>query len=281
MTRALVLGGGGVAGIAWMVGLLRGLADAEVDVTDADLVIGTSAGSVVGALVTTGVPLDDMWAGQTEPDRQAAEIFADVDLDDMARRFMTAFAGATSVEEVRARVGEMALAASTRPAADRRAVVTSRLPVQQWPSRRLLIPVVDAHSGEARVLDATSGFDLVDVVAASCAVPGVWPPVVLGERHYIDGGVRTALNADLAAGSSAVLVLAPMGLLGSGPLTAGLEEALPLLERSGRVLAIEPDDASRVAMGSNPLDPATRGPAAVAGRAQAVSTAAAVRQLWS
>jgi NTE family protein len=278
--RALVLGGGGVAGIGWMVGLVCGLADAGVDVHDADLVVGTSAGSVVGALVATGVSCDDMWAGQTDPTRQSTEIFAEVDLEEMAARFMSALAGASSQEQVRAQVGAMALATKTLPEAERRAVIASRLPVQTWPEGRLLIPVVDAESGQDVVLDSSCGFPLVDVVAASCAVPGVWPPVTLGARRYIDGGVRTAVNADLAAGASAVLVIAPMGLTGRGPLTAGMDDARPLLEAAGRVVEIEPDESSRAAMGTNPLDPATREPAAGAGRAQAAGIADVVRDLW-
>jgi NTE family protein len=277
----LVLGGGGVAGIGWMVGLACGLADAGIDLGAADLFVGTSAGSVVAALLATGVSGDDMWAAQTDPAHQSAEIFAEVDLDEMAARFTSALAGATSAGAVRAQVGAMALASPTVSESERRAVIATRLPIQTWPDRSLMIPVVDAESGEALVLDRSSGFPLVDVVAASCAVPGVWPPVTLGGRRYIDGGVRTAVNADLAAGASRVLVVAPMGLAGSGPLTAGMDDARPLIQASGRLVEIEPDEASRAAMGVNPLDPATREPAARAGRAQAAQLADVVRDLWS
>ena len=259
-----------MAGIAWMVGLLSGLRDEGVDVSDADRVIGTSAGSVAGALLLTAP--DVMVTAALGSD----EIYASVDLDEMATRFGAAVAGATSEQELRAAVGAMALATETVPESARRAVVASRLPVQTWPTR-LSVTVVDAQTGELVVLDGDSGFDLVDAIAASCAVPGVWPPVTLGERRYVDGGVRTTLNADLAAGADPVLVLAPMGVTGSGPLTAGLDDARPKL---GRVLALEPDEASRLAMGSNPLDPATREPAAEAGRAQGRAQAAGVRELW-
>jgi NTE family protein len=275
MTRALVLGGGGVAGISWMVGVLTGLADAGVDVSDADQVVGTSAGSVAGALLLTAA--DSMWARQVDPQLQADELFAAVDLDEMATRFGAAVAGATSEESLRTAIGAMALATETVPEHVRRAVIASRLPQVEWP-KSLQVTAIDAASGELLVLDASSGVDLVDAVAASCAVPGIWPPVTLGERRYVDGGVRTTLNADLAAGAETVLVLAPMGLAGSGPLTAGLEDALPLL---GRVVAIEPSEESRAAMGANPLDPATRRPAAEAGRVQGVAEAARVRDFWN
>ena len=263
-----------MAGISWMVGFLTGLADAGVDVSDADQVVGTSAGSVAGALLLTAA--ETMWGRQVDPDLQADEIFASVDLDEMATRFGAAVAGASSEEELRAAIGAMALATETVPEAVRRAVIASRLPAIEWP-KPLRVTAVDASSGELVVLDASSGIDLADAVAASCAVPGIWPPVTVGDRRYVDGGVRTTLNADLAAGAEVVLVLAPMGVAGSGPLTAGLEDALPLL---GRVVAVEPSEESRAAMGANPLDPATRRPAAEAGRMQGVVEAARVRDLW-
>jgi NTE family protein len=246
-----------------------------VDVSDADQVVGTSAGSVAGALLLTAP--DAMWARQVDPDQQADELYASVDLDEMATRFGAAVAGATSEESLRAAIGAMALATETVPEDVRRAVIASRLPHVAWP-KPLQVTTIDAVSGDLVVLDACSGVDLVDAVAASCAVPGIWPPVTLGDRRYVDGGVRTTLNADLAAGADVVLVLAPMGLAGSGPLTAGLDDALP---RLGRVVAVEPSDDARTAMGANPLDPATRRPAADAGRAQGVAEAARVRDLWA
>lgn len=212
-----------------------------------------------------------------DPELQAEEIFAAVDLDEMATRFGAAVAGASSEDEIRAAIGAMALATDTVPEDVRRAVIASRLPEVAWP-KPLQVTAVDAASGKLVVLDAEAGIDLVDGIAASCAVPGIWPPVTLGERRYVDGGVRTTLNADLAAGADVVVVLAPMGLAGSGPLTAGLDDALPLL---GRVVAIEPSEDARAAIGANPLDPATRRPAAEAGRMQGVAEAARVRDLWT
>jgi len=262
-----------------MVGLIAGLAEAGIDLSAADSVVGTSAGSVVGALLRTGVAPADMLARQVDPEMQSAEVFAAVDLDDMAARFGAAMADASTPEQVRAAIGAMALATETVPESVRRAVLSSRLPEQVWPER-LRVTAVDAISGELAVFDRTCPHALVDVVAASCAVPGIWPPVTLGERRYIDGGVRTALNADLVAGADVVLVLAPLGVVGSGPLSAGLDDALPLLAPAS-VHAVVPDADSVVAMGNNPLDPATRAPAARAGRAQAAAEVDAVGQLWT
>lgn len=275
--RAVVLGGGGVAGIAWAAGLLAGLDEAGVSLADADLVVGTSAGSVVGAWLATGVPPAEMLARQVDPARQTPELAASVDLDALAAQFAEAFGGGTP-EQVRAGVGRLALDTPTVPEQARREVIAARLPVHEWPAA-LVVTVVDALTGERRALDASCGTPLVDVVTASCAVPGVWPPMTLGGRRYVDGGVHTILNADLAAGAERVLVLAPLGLQGDGPMGAGWDSARPLLGE--RVLAVEADEASRAAFGTNPLDPSTRRPAAEAGKAQAAAVVDAVRALWS
>lgn len=277
--RALVLGGGGVAGIAWSAGLLAGLEREGVSVADADLVVGTSAGSVVGAWLTTGVAPEDMFARQVDPSRQTPELVGTVDLEELTARFAAALSDAGDVSAVRAEIGAMALRTPTVAEQARRDVMAARLPVHDWPAG-LVVTVVDALTGERSGLDASCGFPLVDVVAASCAVPGVWPPMTLGDRRYVDGGVHTALNADLAAGHARVLVVAPLGVLGDGPLGAGWDSARPLLEQGGCTLVLEPDAPSRAAFGSNPLDPATRRPAAEAGLAQAASLVSAVREVW-
>ena len=96
--------------------------------------------------------------------------------------------GASSTEEVLRRVGAYALAADTVPEAERRAVIESRLQSHEWPSRRIMLIAVDAATGDAVRFDSGSGASLVDAVAASCAVPGIWPPVTIGGRRYVDGG---------------------------------------------------------------------------------------------
>lgn len=275
--RAVVLGGGGVAGIAWAAGLLAGLAEEGVRLDDADLVVGTSAGSVVGAWLTTGVATEDMYARQVDPARQTPELRPPVDVPALWARFAELLAGCPP-EQMRARIGALALETETVPEAARRQVMADRLPVHDWPST-LVVTVVDALTGERRALDARSGYPLVDAVAASCAVPGVWPPGTLGDRRYVDGGVHTTLNADLAAGAARVLVLAPGGVAGGGPLGPGWEQDRPLL--GDRVVVLEPDAAGVEARGTDSLDPATRRPCAEAGRAQARSAADVVREVWA
>jgi NTE family protein len=271
--RALVLGGGGVAGIAWMTGLLAGLADAGQDITDAEVIIGTSAGANVAAQIGSGLGLDELFARQTEPGQQSAEIVAELDVDELGAEMAKSLANVSSVQDALRQLGAWALTVQTVPEAARRAVIESRLPSHEWPARPIRLTAVDCATGELRVIDAGSGVSLVDAVGASSAVPGVWPPVTIGGRRYMDGGVRSMDNADLAEGATRITVVSPFGL------SAPIESPLPLRDiltrlRDGgaQVTVIEPDQASVAAMGANPLDPGTRAPAAHAGRAQGRAT---------
>ncbi|WP_166640954.1 patatin-like phospholipase family protein [Amycolatopsis sp. SID8362] len=267
--QALVLGGGGVAGIAWTTGLLTGLAEHAQDLTGADLIVGTSAGSAVAAQVTSGLPLAELFARQADPARQAPEIPADIDFEKFAADFGGAVTGTTDPAEIRRAVGRLALAAETVSEADRRAVIEARLPVHEWPEQRLVIVAVDAETGEPRRFDRASGVSLVDAVAASCAVPGVWPAVTIDGRRYVDGGVRSGENADYATGFTRVTVVSPLGLDSPLPMEKPLLTVLDELRAAGAAVAlITPDEASVAAIGENPLDPSTRTPAAEAGRAQ-------------
>lgn len=271
MDYTLVLGGGGVAGIAWMTGLLAGLADAGEDVSGADLVIGTSAGAAVAAQLGSGLSLDELYARQVDPALQAKEIPADLDMTVFLESLAAVVDGASSAIERCRLTGRFALDADTVSEAERRAAVASRLPSAEWPARRLELVAVDAETGEPRRFTNDSGVDLVDAVAASCAVPGVWPPVTIDGRRYIDGGVRSTDNADYAAGARRVLVLSPMGAdaVSLLPEVKQLSDVVAELRAGGaEVTVISPDEQSRAAIGDNPLDPAIRAATAAAGRAQ-------------
>jgi NTE family protein len=270
-TKALVLAGGGLTGIGWEVGILAGLAAGGVEPgAGADLIIGTSAGSVVGARVAQGADLEALFTEQLAP--AGTERAASIDGEAVTEIFEAMLATGGDPLERHRRVGALALAADTIPEADRLAVVAARLPDPSWPTRRLRIVAVDAVSGETALFDAGSGVPLVEAVAASCAVPGVWPPTTIGDRRYIDGGVRSPDNADLAAGSDRVLVLVPLRMDVA---------AVPRLEETGSVAVVYPDDDAVVAMGPNPLDPAFRAAAARAGRDQAAALAADIADFWA
>jgi len=276
--RALVLGSGGITGVAWELGLLAGLAARGVDLSGADLVVGTSAGSVVAAQLTSGTGLAELYQAQITPD--GIDISAGLSRKLMLR-YALAFCLPGNSRRVRRRMGKLALATPALPEAERRAVIGAWLPSHQWPSRHMLITAVDAATGEFRAFDGSAGESLVDVVSASCAVPGVWPPVEIDGRRWMDGGMRSATNADLAVGCAQIVVLAPIWQ-GFGALT-GAERQLRRLARGSqcKVALVTPSPEASAAIGRNLLDASRRGPAARAGYAQAEAAAAGVTSVWS
>jgi NTE family protein len=274
---ALVLGGGGITGIAWEVGLLAGLADAGVDLRTADLVVGTSAGSVVGAQLRSGADVAELYERQLEPPAQerAARLSRAV----LARYGLAMLLARRDDTAFRRRLGRLARAAAdsgrTPTEAERRTVIASRLPRTEWPEQPLVLTAVDTASGAFTTFTRDSGVELVAAVAASCAVPGVYPPVTIDGRRYMDGGMRSPANADLAAGYERVVVLAPVP--GVGLMTGVGAQADAL---AGRVAVVSPDAGSRAAIGKNVLDPAARAGSARAGRAQAAAVADQVAEVW-
>src|SRR5215813_4730104 len=151
MKYALALGGGGVTGIAWEIGLLKGLRDAGLDLTDADLIVGTSAGSVVGAQIATGVSLDELYARQVQPVDATVERAPDI--GPLIEFFGAAGSQspqgmARPTQEVLAWIGAQARAAGTGVSAGSRLeAVMARPPIHQWPERRLLVTAIDTEDG--------------------------------------------------------------------------------------------------------------------------------------
>ena len=270
---ALVLGGGGITGIAWMLGILKGLQDAGVDLTGADTVIGTSAGSVVGAQVTSGLTLEELYAEQLRPADK--EIGAGFGFKEIAAMAVPALIPGSPVKR-RRRVGRAALKAHPDGAEARIDVIRSRIHVEAWPDRDLRITAVEAESGRFTVFDKDGPADLVHAVASSCAVPVVWPPVHVAGKAYVDGGVRSPANADLAADADAVVVLAP---LARGLSKAGSAEA-QLRRLSRRSALVTPDKQALKDFGRNVLDPAKRADAARAGLRQSAEVVEQVRAVW-
>ncbi len=274
--KALVLGGGGVTGIAWEIGIIAGLADEGVDLTSADTVVGTSAGSLVGAQVTSGTPIERLFTQQTSDpgDRVSSTIgFAAL------VRFIAAAAWPGDVRRARAWLGRAALAAKTPAESSHRAFFVSELGAIDWPSTRLLITAVDAQTGEEAVFSRDSGVDLIDAVAASCAVPMVFPPMTINGRRYVDGGVRSIANADLATDCDRVVVLAPVnfGIRRSQRIGSQLAR----LGKDVRSVVITADSAARKVMGANTLDWGARATSAEAGREQGRRVVELVRAVWS
>jgi NTE family protein len=274
--RALVLGGGGVAGIAWEIGLLARLAERDLDLAaGADLVVGTSAGATVGALVTGPDTYETMVSFQRRPVTETKEQVPALDTDEMAEIFGLMVSEDADRQAVRRRIGSLAKSAATVPEAERRRIIASRLPVDAWPDRPLVVTAVDADSGDRVAFDRSSGASLVDAVAASCAVPGIWPPVTIGSRRYVDGGVYSVANEDLADGYRTVVALFPIAI----GEEASLADPEGLARMTGR-LCVVADAHAQAAFGPNVLDPASRAASLDAGMEQADRVIDAVRDWW-
>jgi NTE family protein len=273
----LVLAGGGLAGIAWETGILLGIADASPPTAstllDADVLVGTSAGSAVAAQLCSGLGLDALYERQTA--KSSAELNPDVGIEEITELFLGAMMTpeATTAEKLK-KIGAIALSTQTVTEDVRRAVIAQRLPSHDWPDRDLRIAAIDTATGALVAFDRDSGVGLVDAVAASCAVPGVWPPVTIGDRRYMDGGVGSSVNMTLADDCDAAVVLVPSGRDTPTPFSAG---AGPEVDAFGGVtFGVFADSESIAAFGPNPLDPACRPPSALAGREQGRRIAAAV-----
>lgn len=290
--RALVLGGGGSAGNAWLIGVIAGFLAAGLDVTDAEVLIGTSAGATAAAQISGASPtqlLADILSAQpaqrttprgTGGGRPHAE-----SASEHLRRTNELIAAAADPADMRRRMGAAALeleAASEASGQARwRDTVAARLPGRHWPERTVLVTAVDARTGEPVVFDRHSGVDLVDAVAASCAAATAYG---IGEDRFIDGGYRrSSENADLAAGCGRVLVLSPLGGRTRHPVQWGMGLATQVDElRAGgsQVETILPDSGSLEAFGNNMMDLSARPPAARAGYEQGRALAGRLAGFW-
>ena len=272
-----MLAGGGLAGIAWETGILRGIADesprAAKALLESDVLVGTSAGSTVAAQLGSGLSLDVLFDRQTTA--SSSEINPNVGIEEITELFLTAMLtpNTTTAEKLQ-KIGAVALSTATVTEAVRRDVIARRLPSHDWPDRVLRIPAIDAATGELVTFDRDSGVGLVDAVAASCAVPGVWPPVTIGDRRYMDGGVGSSVNMALANDCDVAVVLVPSGRSVPSPFGEGAAEEVEAFGESA--FGVFADDESLAAFGRNPLDPACRKPSALAGREQGRRLAAEI-----
>jgi NTE family protein len=277
-TRAVVLGGGGILGIAWEVGVLAGLLESGVDLRDADTIIGTSAGAFAGVALARAANPDDLFAAAFaagDAERPAAIS------DEVLAEYQEAIVeGGADPRELALRMGQVARRFSEPiPRAQRREVVERRLGTRDWPSAALRLTAIDVDTGELRLFDAAAGVPLLDAAAASGAVPGIWPMEEFGGRAWMDGGMVSTVNATTAAGHDAIVILAPSPA-GTGSLPGATEEA-DALRANSAVSLLVPDAASAAAIGPNPLDPNPCHDVALAGRAQGRMAAASVTQVWS
>jgi NTE family protein len=294
-TRALVLTGGGSVGIAWQTGLAVGLARAGVQLADADLIVGTSAGSAVGAHLALREDLEAQIARRYAGAPVAAAGTAATGSAPAADNtpgaglagFLSIMAEAAEMglpdEELGARLGAFALNATTQPEASLIGAF-SDLADAEWPAP-FCCTAVDTETGAFQVWDAKAGAPLDRAVASSCAVPGIFAPITINGRRYIDGGVRSGTNIDLAAGYDKVLVISVLGGAANIPgmerfaQRAAAEEAV-IIEAGGALYSLRPDEQAAAAMGMNPMDDSVGPAAAAAGVAQGIREAELIATFW-
>jgi len=298
MTRALVLSGGGPVGIAWEAGLLAGLEENGVELGAADFILGTSAGSFVGSQLAMGKKAGDMAAAiLAEANRVSSAVAAGSrpnggggapNLGLLFQKMQEARSGARDPQEVRREIGQFALEAKTM---DEESFIRSfcrQLSEAQadiWPAKGYACTAVDAETGEFVLWNEGSKVGLARAVASSCSVPGVFPPITLNGRRYIDGGMRSGSNADLATGHELVVVVG-LRTAGDEAATAAarapLEKEMQVLRDAGaRTELILPDDASVAAFGANLMDGRVRPAAAKAGIEQGRALAASLKTIWN
>jgi NTE family protein len=248
---------------------------------DSDVLVGTSAGSAVAAQVSSGTTLEALFDRQVA--ESSTEIDPGVDIDAITERFLAALNDPHTPHpdkpldrkrQQMQRIGVVALATETVPEPVRRRVIAQRLPSHDWPDRVLRITAIDIATGELIVFDQDSGVELVDAVAASCAVPGGWPPVTITGRRYMDGGVASSVNLGVARDCDVAVVLVPAGADTPSPFGGG--PAAEAAAFAGATFTVFADDNSLAAFGPNPLDPRCRVTSAVAGREQGRREAQAV-----
>jgi NTE family protein len=289
------LSGGGPVGIAWETGLVAGLATGGVRLADADLIVGTSAGSVVGAQLALGRDPAAMYEAQRQAAASAAAARAEAppappDLSGLMQVMMRAAAEDRPLEERLRDVGTFALNART---ADEEAFVrgfAARFEgVDAWPAKDFRCTAIDASTGRFAVWDRGSGVPLARAVASSCAVPGIFPPITIGGSRYYDGGIRSASNADLAAGAETVVLI---NLIGGDTTSTDpraeqarrrIEGEIATLRESGAkaIELIAPDATAREAFGPNIMDASRNAPAAEHGFRQGEAESARIAKVWN
>ena len=269
MRRALVLAGGGYVASSWEIGLVTGMADMGLDVRNADLFIGTSAGARVALDLASGKALEEFYQMRAGPDLPPLELARMIDWPRIRAGVEDAKKAGGSTAEILRRFGALALEVAVGKYSDRREAVARQIPLQAWPEQRVLIVTLNAETGERRAFDKDSGIDLVDAVIATTASFGSAPTLFNGQ-YYFDGGYYSGDNADLAVGYERVLILSlippPQAMR-----QVSLDTAVEALRAAGaEVEVIHPDEDTLAALASTggQMNPASGRPAAIAGRLQ-------------
>ena len=282
----LVLGGGGRQGDAWMTGVLAGLQDQHgYDLRECEYFVGTSAGSIVAAKLATGRRLKRPAGGSPSPAPGAAA----GGVPDWA---------AGSAMAIAAPFARIGLRLGTRPGEALRSAALRLVPVSASDTLdfgdafgsdggrfdgRLRVVAVDRAAGKRVVFGAPGApqATVAQALRASCALPLVFSPAVIGGREYVDGAAWSPTNADAAPASrdARVLILAPMasaygpfvGAVRAASRATMLVEAAALKARGADIRMISPDRNSAGSIGRDLMSDARLEQTRAAGYAQGLS----------
>jgi len=285
-SRALVLGGGGPVGVAWETGVAVGLADEGIDLRNADFIVGTSAGAIVGSQLALGRSPQEMLARQQEIGAVGGIRQRSHDVGPLIAKFRELLSKDLSPETYRRELGAFARAADAIPEEEWFPTFGEQLDAEAWPDR-FICTAIDTADGAFVTWDRDSGVNLRRAIASSCAVPGIFAPVTINGQRYMDGGMRTTTNADLAKGYERVVVVAIAGMTApSNPyaerLRRRLDAELDGLRESGakEVVLIVPDKPTVEIAGPNLMDPSRRAELSAAGQRQGRAEASRLRD-WA
>ncbi len=285
MDRALVLGGGGPVGIAWEAGLAAGLLAEGVDLARADRTIGTSAGSFVGAHLAAGQPALELYEAQIALSRQDAaerassnERLPQPDPTPFLALVIRPLEEGETPEMRRVKMGKLALSTKTISEDAFIGRFGQSLRGLSWP-KGFVCTTVDALTGAFRLWEERDGVELARAIASSCSVPGIFPPITIKGRRYIDGGARSPTCVDVAAGARRVVTLAVVGAMAREPYLARIAEESKALGDAAQVL-ITPDEAALGVFGPNLMNVADRAAVARSGYDQGCREAERVGRLW-
>ena len=262
----LVLGAGGATGMAFHAGTLLALSnDFGWDPRDAEVIVGTSAGSVVGTLLRSGLSTDDLasWSAAVAPlpDGEAFRTLLDEAEGHRPTLARPSWRRSPRTRLVRLRLPDGLVDAHT-------GLAKLNALHDGWPEAGLWINAVRRRDLRRVVFGRDVRPDLGDAVAASCSIPGLFTPVRIGGSSYVDGAVHSPTNADVLHGAEVdtVVILSPMSVRprawrGRSDHAVRLAHGRRLRRESRRLRAagvdvhiFEPDASTLQAMGRNALD---------------------------
>ena len=273
MRRAVVFGSGGITGGAWEIGVLKGLQDHGIDLTSADLFVGSSVGASIATMLRAGKTASDVleWRLQPpapRPERSAAEV-------EYFQKCSRLWGAARRDQAARLELGRLALSTPNPiPESVQLSNMRVRFGLDAWPAGDLRLVAVDVSDGSVRYFDAQKDVPLEAALAASSAQPGLQAPVTIDGRRYMDGGIAGTGIAG-AEGCGVILGITAF------PGRSIAEEIADVTALGSRVLDLAPDSEAREAMGSNIADFLLARPAADAGIRQAAGFAEQVRRFWA